>query len=142
MSWSKSIILAFVFFVAFILYMVVGSFNENIDLVAEDYYQQEIEYQNVIDKSANYKKLGKRLIIKESEGQIQVKLPHDEQATITGKVYFFRPSDKVNDVTYTIDKNTTTFSKDELIKGLYLIKVSWEKDGVDYYYEQNHFVQK
>jgi len=142
MSWANSIILAFVFFVGFILYMVYGSFQENIDLVAEDYYQQEIAYQNVIDKEANYKKLGKQISITESQDQIQIVLPHGEEATISGKVYFFRPSDKINDVTYPIATSTTVLSKEDLIKGLYLIKVSWEVAGIPYYYEQNHFVQK
>ena len=55
LSWANSIILSFVLFMAFIGYLVHGTFQQNIDLVAEDYYQQEVAFQNVIDKSNNYK---------------------------------------------------------------------------------------
>jgi hypothetical protein len=41
------------FFVVMTLAMVVYFMGHKVDLVAEDYYKQEIEYQDQIDKIAN-----------------------------------------------------------------------------------------
>ena len=39
MNWGKGVTIAFVLFVGFIMFMVVGAFRQNFDLVADDYYK-------------------------------------------------------------------------------------------------------
>ena len=51
MNWGNRIILVFVCFIAFILSMVTRAFQQDFDLVAEDYYAQELNYQK---KKVNY----------------------------------------------------------------------------------------
>ena len=141
-GWANSIILSFVFFMSFIGYLVYGTFQENIDLVAEDYYQQEVVFQEVIDKSNNYKGLNKPFIINETDESIELVFPHDSATVISGEVYFLRSSDKTKDLHVPVKEVGMSVSKTLLIKGLYNVKITWHVDKVDYYYEQSLFVQK
>ena len=63
-NWGTGIVLAFIGFISFIMYFVI---NMNInkkydhDLVIENYYGQELEFQNDIDKQNNAKTLEKNI---------------------------------------------------------------------------------
>jgi hypothetical protein len=53
MNWGYKIAITFILFGALIIFMVVKSFQQNIDLVTDDYYQEELKYQQQIDKLEN-----------------------------------------------------------------------------------------
>ena len=63
MNWGNSIILTFVLFASFVIYLVVQTFRASTDLVAEDYYAQEINYQQKIEQRANLEKLGEKVSV-------------------------------------------------------------------------------
>ena len=50
-NWGYKIVLVYSVFVAGILYLVVQSSRQQMDLVTDDYYAQEIRYQEKIDQS-------------------------------------------------------------------------------------------
>ena len=59
-NWGTGIVLAFIGFISFIMYFVVNMNTDkklDHDLVTEDYYKQELKYQNDIDKEKNAKTL-------------------------------------------------------------------------------------
>lgn len=142
MSWGTGITLAFAGFVAFILFLVYSTTLQNIDLVAEDYYQQEIEYQNVIDQANNYDALAGKLMVKETATDIHFEFPHDSLAIIKGTLTFFRPSSKLDDVSFSVKSKNVSVSKKQLLSGSYLIKAKWLSGGKTYFKEQHIFVQK
>ena len=55
--WKTGIISAIILFMGFILSMVVYASTKKIDLISEDYYQKEIEYQTEINAISNYNQL-------------------------------------------------------------------------------------
>ena len=59
-NWGTGIVLAFIAFISFIMYFVISMNTDKSldhDLVNEDYYKQELEFQNDIDKEKNAKTL-------------------------------------------------------------------------------------
>ncbi|MBW7914094.1 MAG: FixH family protein [Taibaiella sp.] len=52
-GWGSRIALLYGGFVVLIAALVTGSMRQDFDLVADDYYQQEIAYQNVLDAGKN-----------------------------------------------------------------------------------------
>ena len=54
---GHAITIVFISFTVYILSFVYRSFTNEVDLVAEDYYAQEIAYQDRIDHIANAKHL-------------------------------------------------------------------------------------
>lgn len=142
MNWGYKIVIAFVFFVGFILYLVYGTFQQNIDLVAEDYYQQELDYQEIIDSKNNYAELSEKLTIKQTTEELLLTLPIKEDDLVHGEAYFFRPSDKTQDIKFELKGKALIVSKKHLISGSYYVKCKWMVDSTSYFHEQSLFVQK
>ncbi|MGB1317661.1 MAG: FixH family protein, partial [Flavobacteriales bacterium] len=53
MNWGWGISIFYGSFVVFMLGMVTLAFQQDFDLVADDYYEQEIAYQGRIDQMNN-----------------------------------------------------------------------------------------
>ncbi|MDR0800970.1 FixH family protein [Fluviicola sp.] len=102
MNWGKGIIVGMVLFMGFIITMVVIMMQQKIDLVQEDYYQQELEYNKQYDAESNYLSAQKPIEIRSSADTLLLAFPADFQ---TGKatVQLQRPNNKELDTTFTID---------------------------------------
>lgn len=141
LSWGHIILTVYLVFVTGIVYLVYKASSQNFDLVTKDYYEEELKYQNVLDQSANTARLSSPLIVERSGERLQIKFP-DEMKDKKKRVdfYLYNPADAKKD----FRKNIET--RDELIqplpsamKGLYQLKLSWEVDGVKYYFEKKLF---
>jgi len=142
MNWGHKIALVFTAFVGLMVFMVYQSFQVNVDLVAEDYYQQELQYQQKIDKINNTKKLAQRLSFLQEDKQLIVQFP-DLFPELEGEISLFRPSDARFDVTtkITLDENhRQSISTTELAKGYYKVKVDWKDSEQAYYHEESLYI--
>lgn len=141
MNWGKKIALVYLSFVAFMGFMVWKCLQQkDINLVSEDYYQKEIAYQNNIDQMNNTNQLSKELTFnyKSDSQQIMLDFPKESIGS-TGEINFYRPSDAKKDFALKLDiANTESQSIPvaSLDKGLWVVKVSWNKDGKGYYKEE------
>jgi len=110
------------------------------DLVEEEYYEAEINYQSQIEKMERTNALPEALKIKLINQFIEFDFPSIfEDKTITGFINFYKPSDDLLDKTQAVklnDKNKMYFSTNELTRGLWKVKVNWEVSGVEYYNEK------
>ena len=144
MNWGWKIVLAFSLFGAYIGSLVFLSFQETIDLVSDDYYQQELDYQQQIDKIANNRALRAPLTFSQQSQQLVVQFPSDLVAEVRGEIQLFRPSDARNDQTVSIALNADQqqiIATDRLIQGYYKIKVDWTSGTAAYYTEESIFIQ-
>jgi hypothetical protein len=139
MNWGKGIALAYITFVIGMLGLVYLAVSQDFDLVAEDYYEQEIAYQGRINQMTNAKDDGQKVIVSEIDGA--VRLAFASQANDV-KVHFFRPSDETKDFRLeeaTVDKELSVPSE-QFSSGKYLIKVEWKANGKTYFQEQDFIV--
>ncbi|MFM1875415.1 MAG: hypothetical protein RL266_1152 [Bacteroidota bacterium] len=139
MNWGLRIALFYGSFVVFIMVLVVMAFNQDFDLVADDYYEQEIAYQGRIDQLTNASNDGQKVAITYSGNSYD--LAFSEAATDV-KVHFFRPSDDTKDVLLeeaTVESILPVPSS-QLIAGKYLVKVEWKANGKTYFQEDDLFV--
>ncbi len=144
MNWGWKIALAFILFGVFIGVLVFRSFQENIDLVSEDYYQQELGYQQQIDKIANSKSLNIPLTFAQQAQQLVVQFPDDLTSTVEGEIQLFCPSDMRNDRLVTIALNSDQqqiIPTGKLAKGYYKVKVDWMSGDAAYFTEESIFIQ-
>lgn len=137
-NWGTKIALFYSSFVAFILFMVLLSANEHYDLVTEDYYAAEINYQKTIDSKSRADKLNTSLFASIEKGHVVIHFPH-KGYSISGEINCFRPSDESKDFKLSIQTEDNSYSIPikRFIKGKYLLKVDWEVDQVNYYHELN-----
>ena len=142
MNWGNGIFLSFVLFAAFIIYIVVRSYGENVDLVADDYYAQEINYQQKLQQKANTSKLGEKVLIQQVDGKITLTFPGTQNPK--GEIHFYHPSRKLFDKKYSIrldDENTHYVSRKELVAGAYRVNITWNSDGEEYFQQDKIFIR-
>lgn len=143
MNWGNYIVLSFIAFGLFIGYMAVVSFQQSVDLVAEDYYQQEIAYQDHIDKVNNTRNLPGEVGIQQQNGQLSIRFP-EAMSTVSGQIILFRPSDAALDRHFEIsvnDRLEQIIPTTDLVKGMYKVKVAWSNGTTDFYSEKNLFIR-
>lgn len=141
-NWGTGIILAFIGFIGFILYFVI-SMNVNQkydhDLVTEDYYKQELEYQNDIDKEINAKTLKQNLNWKKTTEGISIQFPKEiDIKNISGKVFLYRPSNKQLDfeIPISLSNHNLLIPDNRLLDGRWNIKIDWEYNKKSYLYKK------
>ncbi|HHP7240309.1 MAG TPA: FixH family protein [Cyclobacteriaceae bacterium] len=140
MNWGYKIVFAFVVFVGIMVYMVVRCFQQDINLVADDYYKRELNYQQQIDKIANASDI--EFDIEMLERQLVINFP-DNGSKLSGNIQLFRPSNKLFDKNYPVttdSNNRQIINTQDLLKGYYKLKVDWSDGITDYYKEESIFI--
>jgi hypothetical protein len=137
MDWGKGILLTIIGFVALIMTLVVISVRmDGIELVTENYYQAEINYQDRIDQESSALRLDRTVITYHS---IDKNLILDLPGGTNGKLQLFRPSDATLDREITVnvlDSNRTSVSLNDLKPGYWKVQLSWTEGGKNYYEEK------
>jgi nitrogen fixation protein FixH len=141
-NWGTGIVLAFIGFISFIMYFVISmSTNKkyNYDLVTENYYGQELEFQHDIDKQNNAKTLEKNISwTKTNEGIILIFPESLKAEDISGKVFLYRPSNKQLDFEskISLSNHNLLIPDKRLLDGRWNIKVDWQYKGNSYLYKK------
>ncbi len=141
-NWGTGIAIFMTAFIVFILTFVYKSFtNDKYDhhLVSEEYYKDEINYQQEIDAKANAKTLKTKVKIKNVAGGIQVTFPSDYKIT-EGTVKFQRASNEKLDfeVPIKLENNSMLISKKKIVKGMYNVKISWKANNTKYQFNDKY----
>lgn len=140
MNWGYRIAIFFTCFVLFMLTMVYKCVQQDFDLVAENYYAQEIAYQDRIDRLANTAKLEKKPIYEVRESYLNIDFPF---AIESGKIYCFRPSDETLDFEHLLalsEQYQYKIPLSEFTTGVYKLKVEWQQNAINYYQEKEIFI--
>ncbi|WP_203255787.1 FixH family protein [Hyunsoonleella ulvae] len=142
LNWGTGIVLAFIGFIAFIMYFIVSmNINDKYDhdLVSEDYYSEELKYQNDIDKLKNSKTLKTNISYTKTADGLKISFPEDiNYKEITGKLFLYRPSNKQLDFETAISlSNSYLLIPDErLVDGRWNIKIDWNYKGKSYLFKE------
>lgn len=137
-NWGTGIVLAFVAFIAFIMYFVILASTDNRanhDLVTEDYYKEELAYQKEIDALSNAKDYASLFSFKNQKNGFAITFPPKmNYKEIEGNVSLYRPSNKHLDFDFPISlSNKHLLIPDKrLLDGRWDIKIYWNYQGKDY----------
>ncbi len=74
-NWGHKLTLGFVAFAGMIVYMVVQSMHTRYDLVSNEYYKDELQYQQVIDGASRANMLGSRTTVTQQNNEVIIQLP-------------------------------------------------------------------
>lgn len=140
MNFGRGIALALAFFMTFIGYLAYRAFQENVDLVAENYYEQEVAYQSTIDDSKRTKDLAGKIDVVTAGENVVITFPSDfENVELEGNAKFICPSDKQNDVELnfkTENDNVLVLKKTSFRTGPYRMQLRWKDKQNNFYHEQ------
>jgi nitrogen fixation protein FixH len=138
-NWGHKLTLGFVVFAGMIIYMVVQSMHTRYDLVSNEYYKDELQYQQVIDDASRANQLSSRATITQQNEVLTLQLPAEmQQKTVTGSLWFYCADDSKKDKKMTLQLNDNavqTIDSRQFIPGNYSAKIRWESNGTSYYSE-------
>ncbi len=135
-----------VFIVILVGFAIFSSFN-TVELVTNDYYRQELAYQQQIERMKRSKRLPQPVswhYDHELESLIFQFPDYLRPDQIKGRFHFFRPSDSMQDrfePIYADSNNRQYFSTQDLSRGFWRIKIVWTYDMREYYDELAVFIQ-
>ena len=140
--WPVSIIAFFAVAICGAVTFVIFCQHHKVDLVASDYYEQEVRFQGQLDRahraaslqapaSIGYDDLGQR---------ITVSIPHEHLSNgLKGWIQLYRPSAAGQDRKLPLQVDTLgtqIIDGSGLSDGLWHVRVSWNVNGADYYSDQ------
>lgn len=141
-NWGTSIVIALISFMTFILYLVITMTTNkefNHDLVIEDYYKQELLFQDQMAREENSQTLVRDIEVEKiPEGMFIDFPPNLDPALIQGKIMLYRPSNKEQDFNIPIQlKDLQMIIPAGLLEaGRWNIIIDWSYEEEKYYYKK------
>ncbi len=137
-SWGHGIVIALGSFIAFILFMIFLFPNgqQNSEMITENYYEEELAYQKVIDAKNNADLLPEKPKYNQDQSGIKVIFPEDinnENSKFT--IDLHRADDQKLDVKREIKldgKNTLFIPANILVKGNYVLRTMWTTNNKNF----------
>lgn len=124
--WPVSITLFIAAVIGAVVAFGVYASRNKTDLVAPDYYDQEIRYQQHIDGTRRALRLDSGPVIKVEGRKLNIAVPN--YASATGMVMFYRPSDSALDQTFPLalgGDGQQTMDISALASGPWRFRVTW-----------------
>lgn len=136
MNWGWKIAIAYTAFAGMVLAFVFAASINKVNLVEEDYYKKEIEYQNQIERIINTNELGSKFIMYLDVLKKAIVVENNGDKLISGELQFYRPSDSSIDIVTAFKVNsedTLEIQTNTLERGLWIIKANWTLEDKSYY---------
>lgn len=138
MNWGNWIIVSFVLFAIFVATLVTICVRTDISLVTRDYYQEELSYQEQLDRKQNASQLAVRPEFVINGTSLEVHYP-ELKSISSGVITLFRPSDASLDLEFPIQPSGDAMQQFPLsrhVKGLYKARMQWVMNGKEYFIEK------
>lgn len=133
-NWGHGLTIFILLFIATLVFVVIKSFSVDRTLVLDDYYAQDLAYQQYYDKTKG--QLAKNnLVVDKQSDKVVIKFTDASQPS--GQIQFYRPSDKSKDFVVDITSNTMLIPTTQLSAGKWVLKIDWSQGGSTYYREEN-----
>ena len=136
-NWGTGIALAFIGFGIFIVTLVVGTINERVDLIEDNYYEAEVRYQSRMEEMQRTEDMAIKPEVLQSGKKLTIVLPGGDNTI--GKARFLRPNNATFDFEMDILSGENTVNAQHLLSGMWMIQLHWETDGQPFYHKVNHY---
>lgn len=145
MNWGNKLLLVFVGFGGLMSFMVYRCMQSPVNLVAKEYYRDELAYQQVIDGKALAQQLSSDVQVQQSSDSIRIQLPAEmKEQAIKGQVQFYCAADSRKDRHFALQLDDAALQRlpnKLILPGQYMVKVDWLVGDARYYSETPFTVQ-
>ena len=141
LNWGVGIVITIACFIGFIMFFVIKMSTDkkyDHDLVTEEYYKQELAYQDQIDAQQNSARLAKNIQVEVTAEGIQIMFPSEKQ-NIKGEVSLYRPSNKKLDleIPISLENQQMLIPAEKLVEGKYKLSINWKSNETTYLYKKD-----
>lgn len=144
-SWGVGITITIIVFMLISFWLIYFSFSQDVNLVRDDYYQAEVQYNDKMETIKRTDSLVEKLLIEIKSDNIKFIFPKlDSPAKISGSILLYRPSSGDKDITVPISldsANTQIINTMNMVRGLWKTQVHWQIDSTKYFNEKTLMVQ-
>ncbi|MHB8521468.1 MAG: FixH family protein [Limisphaerales bacterium] len=136
--WPIAIVAYFVVFIGFLAAFIVFAARQSMDLVRADYYDEEIRFQDQLDRLNRTQPVDHQVTVAYKPGQpaVTVELPAAHvRRQVSGLIHFYRPSNARLDQNFRLAVGADGVQKLDVTKlraGLWKVRVQWTVDGQEY----------
>lgn len=145
-NWGTGIAIAIIAGALGMLFLVYKSSQVHFDMVEQDYYSQEVKFDQKKAARQNLAALSSDITIRQQDDYLVIQFPQECIAQeLEGSLVLYRPSDQARDITLPlmIDQNGILLVEDnKLVSGKYILKGDWTMNDQDFNVEKSFFVQK
>ncbi len=145
MNWGKGLALALAVFAGLMTWFVIMSLRNPEPLVTEEYYEEELKYQQRIDNTERSNELSALVRMDVMRDAVHLFFPKELHAiAITGELTLQRPNDPSGDLVLQVATDSTGSYHNALVRlvpGRYNALLEWGAAGERYYTEEKLVVQ-
>ena len=143
-NWGTGILITIIIFMVITISTVVFLMNQDVDLVADDYYNKGIQHQSQIERVNRTNEMVEKVSINQGNGIIIFNFPKTySQKSFEGTIQFYRPSNSKKDFSLPISIDTSAqqiVPTQNLEKGYWTVKLNWTQDSIEYYKESSFVI--
>jgi hypothetical protein len=143
MNWGKGIVLAFVLFAVFLAVMITIMMRQDVGLVSQNYYRDDVNFQEQYDRKHNAEQLELKPVISVEQNEfLKVYFPSTSYIE-GGTIKLFRPSSEKLDQNFRLTPSADSiqvFRLQHIERGTYRVKMDWKMEGKEFYIEQVIFI--
>lgn len=140
--WPHAIVGYFIIFTAFVAVFISWAVKQNMDLVRKDYYEEEVRFQQQMEKVQRTQPLQAAIQVAYETGSstLNIRLPaaHGAQKA-SGRVHLYRPSNAGLDLDLPLLVSPDGQQKIKtaaLQSGLWKVRLNWSSNGQEYFCER------
>jgi hypothetical protein len=135
-TWGNAIFLVMTAFILLMTSFMIRAASNQEELVAENYYEQEVKYQQQIDKLNNTGSLSDDVLMEIVGTELIITFPAEVKGmTLSGELYLQRPSDSRADARIPVRVDAhgrMTVPVDQRLKGAYNALLEWKAGENEY----------
>jgi hypothetical protein len=145
MNWGHKILIVIIVFLVGMLGMVYYAMMQTNEMIDDNYYQKELEFQSVIDAQQNLLDITSNNLVNQDRDEVTVTFPTGTFEKIEkGTIELIRNDDKSKDIQLHLQPNgyaMRSIPKTSLSKGMYRARIKWINNNREYYKEENVYVE-
>ena len=139
--WPIVLTIFFILLISGLVTLIIFSSTQHVDLVRADYYEEEIRYQDQLDRLQRTGTMGESIHVSYDPIQqcIRLQLPLAHAAESAGSIHLYRPSDARLDqhLPLSLDPHgSQTVDARQLRSGLWKVRLQWTLDGKEYFVDR------
>lgn len=142
-NWPNTLILFFVIFVTTLAYLLYKSKQYDHSLVADNYYDYDITYQEMFDKKSRSRSISPVPYVHklDTSGWV-ISISPQSLPNAHGEILFYNPASKSKDFKLKCTEGDTILKvpQDKITPGRWKIQYNIDSKGSSYYFEEEIFV--
>jgi nitrogen fixation protein FixH len=133
----------FVFFISLLVTALIASRNQDHNLVSENYYDLDLQYQQRMEAKNNIAKQPDKITLSQNNNNFVSLTIYEPHQNAKGSIKMYRPSDQTKDlaIPFIIDEmGKIEIPTENLERGRWVLIIDWIENDIPFFKEFNLYL--